>query len=137
MTPVRRNIRIADAAFVMDLMEREGYGIPNMPSLLKDYGLRPPDFKYDGGYFVVTFYGREKSSPIYRIPQGVLSQLTTRQTEILNLIWEHRRVVSGDIIKKLGITRETANQDFRKLLSLKLIERKGTGRATYYVLAHI
>jgi ATP-dependent DNA helicase RecG len=137
VTPVRRNPRIADAAFVMELMEREGYGIPNMPSQLKDYGLRPPDFDYDGGYFVVTFYGREKSPPIYRIPQEILSQLTSRQREILNFMWERGRVVSGDIIKKFGITRETANQDFRKLLSLNLIERKGTGRATYYVLGYV
>jgi hypothetical protein len=31
----------------------------------------------------------------------------------------------------------TANKEFRKLMSLNLIERKGTGRATYYVLVHI
>lgn len=134
---VRRNQRIADVAFVMGLMEREGYGIPGMPSQLRDYGLRPPDFDYDGGYFVVTFYGREKSSPIYRIPQEIFSQLTIRQREILNLVWERGRVTSEDITKKFGITRETANQNFRKLMSLNLIERKGTGRATYYVLTHI
>jgi len=137
VTPVRRNLWIGDAAFIMDLMEREGYGIPNMPSQLKDYGLRPPDFDYDGGYFVVTFYGREKSSPIYRIPQEMFTQLTTRQREILNLIWERGRITSEEITKKFDITRETANQDFRKLLGLGFIERKGTGRATYYVLARI
>ena len=137
VTPVRRNQRIANASFDLNLMEREGYGIPNMPSQLKNYGLRPPDFDYDGGYFIVTFYGREKSSTIYRIPQEILSQLTVRQKEILNLIWERERVVSRDIIKNFNITRETANQDFKKLMSLNLIERKGTGRATYYVFSHI
>ena len=137
VTPVRRNPRIADVAFTMKLMEREGYGIPMMSSLLKNYGLRPPDFGYDGGYFVVTLYGREKSSPMYRIRPEHRSQLTSRQLEILNLIWERGRVTSEDITKKFNITRETANQDFRKLLKLGLIERKGIGRATYYVLAHI
>jgi len=137
VTNVRRNQRIADAAFVMDLMEREGYGIPGMPSQLRNYGLRPPDFDYDGGYFVVTFYGREKSAPIYRIPQETYAQLTDREKEILNFIWERGRVASEDITKRFKITRETANQKFRKLMSLNFIERKGTGRATYYVLVHI
>lgn len=137
VTPVRRNQRIADAAFVMDLMEREGYGIPDMPSQLRDYGLRPPDFDYDGGYFVVTLYGREKSSPVYRLSPEHRSQLKSRQLEIINLIWERGRITSEEITKKFDITRETANKDFRKLLSFNLIERKGRGRATYYVLAHI
>lgn len=137
VTSVRRNQRIADAAFVLDLMEREGYGIPNMPSQLRDYGLRPPDFDYDGGYFVVTFYGREKSSPVYRLSLEHRSQLMPRQLEIINLIWERGRITSEEITKKFYITRETANQDFRKLLKLGLIERRGSGRATYYVLANI
>ncbi|MCK4319989.1 DeoR family transcriptional regulator [Candidatus Bathyarchaeota archaeon] len=137
VTPVRRNPRIADAAFNMKLMEREGYGIPMMPSRLKDYGLCPPDFGYDWGYFAVTFYGREKSSPMYRIRPEERSKLKHRQLEILNLIWERGRITSEETTKKFDITRETANQDFRKLLKLGLIERKGTGRATYYILARI
>ena len=137
VTAVRRNPRIAHAAHDMKLMEREGYGIPEMPSRLGDYGLRPPDFGYDGGYFVITFYGREKSSPIYRIRPEDRSQLKPRQSDILNLIWEHGRITSEETIKKFNITRETANQDFRKLLNLGLIERKGSGRATYYILARI
>lgn len=134
VTPVRRNPRIADAAFNMDLMEREGYGIPNMPSALKNYGLRPPKFTYDGGYFIVTFYGREMSYPIYRVRPEHRSQLKPRQLEILNLIWECGRITNKETTKKFDITKETANQDFRKLLKLGLIERKGTGKSTYYVL---
>lgn len=113
----------------MKLMEREGYGIPLMPNYLREYGLRPPDFNYDGGYFVVNFYGREKSSPEYRLRPEHRSQLKPRQLEILNLIWERGRVTSEEITKKFDITRETATQDFRKLLELGLIERKGSGRA--------
>lgn len=137
VTAVRRNVRIAAAAHEMKLMEKEGYGIPMMPTRLGDYGLRPPDFDYDGGYFVVTFYGREKSSPIYRIRPEHRVQLTSRQLEILDLVWERGRITSEETTKKFKITRETANQDFRKLLGLGLIERKGTGRATYYMLSRI
>jgi predicted HTH transcriptional regulator len=115
-------------------MEREGYGIPMMPTRLKEYGLRPPDFEYDGGYFSVIFYGREKSSPALRIQSGIREQLTSRQIEIISVAWERKKVTSKEIRDKFKITRETANQDFTKLLELGLVVRKGTGRATYYVL---
>lgn len=57
--------------------------------------------------------------------------------KILNFIWERGRIASEEITKKFDITRETANQDFQKLLKLGLIERKSTGRATYYILVSI
>ena len=47
------------------------------------------------------------------------------------------RITSEETIKKFNVTRETASQDFRKLLKLGLIERKGSGRATYYILVFI
>lgn len=134
VTPVRRNPRIAAAALQMKQMEGEGYGIPRMPSLLNDYGLRAPDFDYDGGYFIVTLYGREMSPPTYRIRPEQSAQLNDRQLEILNVIWERKRITSEDCTKMFKITRDTANRDFRKLLELELIKRKGRGRATYYIL---
>lgn len=121
----------------MNLMEREGYGIPMMSIRLKEYGLRPPDFEYDGGYFSVIFCGREKSTPAFRIQPGMREQLTYRQIEIISLTWERKKVTSKEIRDKFKITRETANQDFTKLLELELLVRKGTGRATYYVLGRL
>ncbi len=137
VTPARRNQRLADAAFNMKLMEREGYGIPMMPTRLKEYGLRPPDFEYDGGYFSVIFHGRERSLLSFLISQEISEQLTTRQLEIINLVWEQKKVTSGEIRNKFKITRQTANQDFTKLLGLGLLVRKGKGRSTYYVLGQL
>ncbi|MBL7128404.1 MAG: DeoR family transcriptional regulator [Ignavibacteria bacterium] len=136
VTPVRRNQRIAHAAFKMKLMEKEGYGIPNMRTLMKEYKLRSPDFNFVDGYFVVTLYGREKSSSqVSKIQPELLSKLKTRQREILEHIEEHGRITSEDTMKKFNITRETANTDFRKLIDLNIIERKGKGKATFYVFA--
>jgi predicted HTH transcriptional regulator len=108
-----------------------------MPIRLREYGLRPPDFEYDGGYFSVIFYGREKSSPAFRIRPEIREQLTSRQIDIINFAWEQKKVTSKEIRNKFKITRETANQDFTKLLGLGLLVRKGTGRATYYVLGRL
>ncbi len=135
VTVVRRNRLIAAGADSLGLMEKEGFGIRNMPSHLRQYGLRPPDFDYDGAYFSVTFYGREKSSPIYRISPEQRSRLNQRQLDILNLIWQRGRITSKVCQEEQKITRETANQDFRRLISLGLVLRMGTGKGTYYVLA--
>jgi predicted HTH transcriptional regulator len=118
-------------------MEREGYGIPNMPVRLKEYGLRPPQFDVKHGYLMVTLYGRERSSPTLRLSTGLATRLNSRQMQILNYIWEHGKITSQQCTKIFNITRETANQDFRKLMLLNLIRKEGTARATHYLLGEI
>jgi len=78
----RRNPIIAEAAEKMMLMEKKGRGIPDMSDQLQKYGLRPPNFAYDG-YLIVTLYGREKTPPEYRIQKEFRSSLTDRQLKFL------------------------------------------------------
>jgi predicted HTH transcriptional regulator len=137
VTPVRRNRIIAKAAQSLKLMEREGYGIPNMPNHLKEFGLRPPQFEQKHGHFIVTLLGREKSSPTLRLNTELMTQLSKRELKILDHIWENGKITSDQCTKIFKITRETANQDFRKLMQLKLISKQGTGRATHYILGEI
>lgn len=137
VVPVWRNPRIRNAAYHLSLMEEGAFGIRSMPVRLKRYGLRAPDFNYEVGHFVVTLYGREMSPITYRIDPEELARLSPRQREVLNLIWQQGKITSEECTKKFGITRETANQDFRRLIETRLVERRGAGRATYYVLSGI
>ena len=113
-----------------------------MHDMMVNYGLKPPVFDYDSGYFTVTFYGPEdilklnpsKLNVVFEIPSDKLSRLTTRQKEILKYILDHARITSEECTREFGITRQTANQDFRRLMDLELIEQRGSGRATHYVL---
>jgi len=140
--PVSRNPIIARTLFNMELMEERGGGFKRMHDMMINYGLKSPEFDYDSGYFTVTFFGPEdilKVSPseystIFRIPDEKISQLTTRQRDILKYVLEHARITSEECTKAFGITRDTANRDFKKLMELALIEQKGVGRATHYVL---
>jgi ATP-dependent DNA helicase RecG len=43
-------------------------------------------------------------------------------------------VSSGWLVKKLGVTYDTANRDLKGLAELKLLIRQGQGRAAKYVL---
>jgi predicted HTH transcriptional regulator len=123
-------------------MEERGGGFRRMHDMMVNYGLKPPVFDYDSGYFTVTFYGPEdilKLSPsklnvVFEIPPDRLSQLTTRQKDILKYILDHARITSDECTREFGITRDTANRDFKRLMDLELIEQRGSGRATHYIL---
>lgn len=107
-----------------------------------NYGLKPPVFDYDSGYFTVTFFGPDdmlKLNPgrlnvVFEIPPDRLSQLTSRQKDILKYMLDHARITSEEGTREFGITRDTANRDFKRLMELTLIEQKGSGRATHYVI---
>jgi ATP-dependent DNA helicase RecG len=135
VTPVRRNALIARSAHDMKLMETEGEGIPKMPASLKNHGLRPPNFSYDGGYFIVTLFGREMSPLEFRINSELYFQLTPRQIKILDYVQEYGRITTRDAIKQFTITRGTALKDFTALVELRLLSKKGTGKGTYYTLS--
>jgi ATP-dependent DNA helicase RecG len=140
--PISRNPIIARALFDVKLMEERGGGFKRMHDMMVNYGLKPPVFDYDSGYFTVTFYGPEdilKLSPsklnvVFEIPPDRLGQLTTRQKDILKYILDHGRITSDECTREFGITRDTANRDFKRLMDLELIEQKGSGRATHYNL---
>jgi len=131
---LKRNPRVADSAYQLGYMEERGSGIPSMPMRLNEYGLREPDFDYDKGFFAVTLYGRELTPVQIRTSRTVLTQLSPRQRQLLDIIDQHSRITSGEWAARTGISKETANQDFKGLVDLQLIVRMGKGRSTYYVL---
>ncbi|MEW6457317.1 MAG: DeoR family transcriptional regulator [Acidobacteriota bacterium] len=95
------------------------------------------------GYFTVTFHGPgekilelhpKEAIIIYAIAPSKLAVLNDRQKGILKYLLEHGRIASEECTKYFNITRDTANRDFKRLIEERLIEKKGTGRATHYVL---
>ncbi len=71
---------------------------------------------------------------VYSIEEAKLAELNDRQKDILKYLFKHGRISSLECTKKFKVTRDTANRDFRKLIKLGLLQQKGTGRGTYYIL---
>lgn len=141
--PISRNPIIARAMFDMGFIEERGGGIKRMHDLMLNHGLEKPDFNYNSGYFTVTFYGPgekildihpKEANVVYAIEPAILTLLNDRQKGILRYLLEHGRIASEECTKYFNITRDTANRDFKKLIKEGLIEKRGSGRATYYVL---
>lgn len=123
-------------------MEELGSGIRRMYNSMLNYNLREPHFDCKGGYFSVTFYGpgeifdirSTRGNKIYEINISKQTGLNNRQKNILKFLLENEKITSRDCIEKFGITRETANRDLNKLIKKELVEQKGIGRSTCYIL---
>jgi len=141
--PISRNPVIARAMFDMGFIEERGGGIKRMHDLMLNHGLEKPDFNYSSGYFTVTFYGPgeqildihpKEVTTVYAIELAKLTLLNDRQKDILKYLLEHGRIASEKCTRYFNITRDTANKDFKRLIREGIIEKKGIGRATHYVL---
>ena len=133
----RRNGLIAATASYLGLMEEEGTGISKMREILNKHGLLEPEFAYEGGFFTVRIFGREHAPVALRLTRDIRGQLTPRQLELLDLLKVAGRITSGMYTQRFQISRETAAQDFGRLIDLDLIEKKGSGRGIYYILTGI
>lgn len=61
-------------------------------------------------------------------------QLKPHHLKIIEYIKEKGFIADRDYAKLVNRAKATRTQDFKKLLTLGLIERKGKGKATYYIL---
>lgn len=132
--PYSRNPRIAETFNVMNLMEERGRGFKNMRDILLNHGLRPPRFDYEGGYFVVTFFGQEIAPGAIRITSELLVKLNNRQKELIDLVRNRARITSAECAESFKVSRDTAKRDLNKLMELGILERRSRGPATFYVL---
>jgi len=123
------NPLIAWTFFWVGYVEEVGTGTNKIIKWCKEWGLPEPEFKIKSGNIVVTFR-QSKLTEEYLDSLG----LSARDKEIIQILKEKKKITSSDLQKKYGVSRDTANRWLNKLLALNLIERKGKGKAIYYVL---
>lgn len=54
--------------------------------------------------------------------------------KILEYIQRNGRITSGEIQKMFKISRQAAYKEIKKLISIDVIEAKGSGKAIYYII---
>jgi predicted HTH transcriptional regulator len=60
--------------------------------------------------------------------------LSERQMRIIEHIQCTGRINSGEIQKMFGISRQATHTELKNLRELDIIEQKGAGKSTYYVM---
>jgi len=122
-----RNPRIVRVLTAFGYMRELGEGIPRIFEVMEQEGLRPPEFRLEGGRFVVTL----RSTPVYR-PETMRwlqrfegQGLTRNQLRLLAYAYEHGgRFTSRAYQKLVGVDIYTASRDIKDLI------RRGIARLT-------
>ena len=133
-----RNPVIVQVLSDMGFIERLGYGLDRVVTVLKQNQLRPPRFEEVSGSFRVTLYAPYTGPGAGSIPD--LSaykdmQLNPRQEMALAHLALHRRI-SSSTYRELcpDVHPETLRRDLAELVSRGILLKIGDKRATYYIL---
>jgi len=121
--PKSRNKTIADAFLRRKLMDKRGSGILRMGDAMKEWKLPEPTFEENTGYFVIKFTGPYQETVIeYK------EKLNERQKKALQFVYKHEKITNKEYKELCNVNRITATRDITKLVDLKILIRKGTGK---------
>ena len=141
--PCSRNPLIAQSLSYFHRIEERGSGFRRMHEQMLNHGLDRLRLATDVGYFQVIFPGpgddldsiRIQSSSIDQfITPAVEAQLNDRQKQMTAFLVQGEELTSRRCEKEFGVTRDTANRDFKFLITLGIAQKVGAGRSTRYVL---
>jgi len=141
--PCSRNPVIAQCLSYFHRIEERGSGFRRMRDHMLNHGLDQPRLTTDTGYFQVVFPGpghdlgrlRVPSSAAERIaPPSVEAVLNDRQKRIMGHVLAEGSVTSGWCKREFGVTYNTTYRDLTGLVGLGLVQRRGKGRSTKYVV---
>jgi ATP-dependent DNA helicase RecG len=130
-----RNAVIAQVLADMGFVERLGYGLNRVVSLVRQEGLHPPRFDESGGAFRVTIWGEALEAPALNLPAAVQEGLNPRQQQALAFLDRHQRITNRDYQDLCpDVHPETLRRDFADLVERKILLKIGDKKSTYYIL---
>ncbi|MFZ7125121.1 MAG: ATP-binding protein [Desulfobacterales bacterium] len=140
--PCSRNPVLAQCLSYFHRIEERGSGFRRMQDQMLDHGLDKPLIGTEMGYFQITFPGPADNIERLRTPEKTLmvtpaleAKLNKRQKQMVALLVRGEVLTSRRCEEEFGVTRDTANRDFKILMGLGLAIREGKGRSTVYILA--
>ena len=127
---IPRNPLLSEPLFLAHYIEKAGTGTIDMIALCRDAGLPEPEFRQDGGQFVMTLW-RDWLTDNAIANMG----LYQRQIDAIRLLRLRGRIGNVEYQHLLSVSKPTASRDLEQLRSLGLLKKIGrTGKGTYYVL---
>lgn len=133
-----RNAVITQVLSDLGFVERLGYGLNRVVTVMRKSGLRAPHFEEAGGSFRVTLYGesfqaRDRSLPDMSRYRAM--DLNPRQQLALDFLAHSPRMTSSDYQEICPeVHPETLRRDFADLVRRGVLIKMGSKRATYYIL---
>ena len=136
---IARNPIIADLLRRTHYIEKAGTGIGRMKEIMRNAGLKEPEFKYDE-FFEVTFLRPsyyDKNYGTYDLankkePNNYENQLSDIQKEIINIVIENPIITQSDIAEKLKMSRQSVSINIRELKDKNILERVGSNKKGFW-----
>ena len=126
---IPRNPLIADPLYLAHYIEKAGSGTLDMIALCREAGLPEPDFRQDGGQFVMTLWRDWMTSEV--IAEMGLNE---RQKAAVAYVKQRGNISNKEYREITRAADRTALRDLDQLLKKNIIEKVGeTGRSTNYV----
>ncbi len=131
-----RNAVIVQALADLGYVERLGYGLDRVVTVMKQNGLRPPLFEEVAGTFRVTLYGEpfQPATPPEMAAYAEL-ELNPRQEMALGYLATQARITNRAYQELCpDVHPETLRRDLADMVSKGALLKIGDKKATYYIL---
>jgi ATP-dependent DNA helicase RecG len=133
-----RNKVIARVFKELNYIEQWGSGIKRIQSSCITQGLKEPSIREKGDFVDVEFY-RPAAESDGLVPEAVGNRrkpsdnLSLQEEAILAHLTKNGKIVSKEVEAVLLVKESRARELLREMTEKALIEKKGSGRSTYYV----
>jgi ATP-dependent DNA helicase RecG len=133
-----RNPRIVRVLFEMGYIEEIGTGLDNVYRWLAEAGQPEPALRDTGGSFIITLYGLDMEKALAEGEAGAIDLealgLNERQRQAIEYIQEHGKITNREYRELGKVSHEMAHRELSALTAKGLIEKRGAGRGTHYIL---
>jgi ATP-dependent DNA helicase RecG len=133
-----RNAVIVQVLADLGFVERLGYGLDRVVTMMRKSNLRLPHFEEAAGCFKVTLFGPGEIAPSGSLPDLSRYQgmgLNPRQKMALAYLVMHKRISNSQYQELCPeVHPETLRRDLADLVQRSVLLKVGDKRATYYIL---
>ena len=135
-----RNAVVVQVLSDLGFVERLGYGLDRVVTVLKQNNLRPPQFEEVAGSFRVTLFCSTETHLETQSAASLLAkyagiEVNSRQQIALNYLALHGRITSGDYQSLCpDVHSESLRRDLADLVRRGILIKVGDKKATYYIL---
>ena len=136
-----RNAVIAQALSDLGFVERLGYGLNRVVTVLRQFGMPDPKFEEAGGSFRVTLYNAVGANQPELETRDIASyqahHLNERQELAVGYMVSHHRITNREYQEICPeVSSETLRRDLADLVAKGILIKVGQKKATYYILKH-
>lgn len=126
---VHRNELISSTFYKAELIEAWGRGTTFMVDECLKADLPEPEYREYFGGFEITFHKDKLTEKYLRS-----LELNDRQIEIVFLAKKNNRINNKFIVEQLNVSRQTVTNDLSLLTNKGILERKGSGAGSEYIV---